>query len=420
MDELATNLTALQIGRRIHVGFADEDIPDEVPFRPSGNLATKLHDVPRYLFRVYSYKSAGENSSEWMKSIDALENHFTDIFARDNASIVALTLNEHLRWWSKSKGDPFISWTTSLLVAIQYAIYKHKKEAANLNTIYLCIVDTTLFPNGVFMKDLYLMEEFQYQDKDSGDRDLSDFRQLRKREHRTYSGVYYFGEYLSQGQTNISGRSCTVPCDKIINNHLFAMMPQFEAEMEGETLSWADAVIKIREPFYVTEQEAIHNSEFYEAMAIASEFDTRWILPMLANLLALSPRTARDPANIGLISNIFSDEEKLSLSSKTKKVVANDVGDNIPEVRRFEEIVRDINEDYYAKSVAALVRSMKETADVARRFIRDFRTTGGREMLGTGNLAGCLPTVDLDYVQPLIQSLETLSGIMQESQEATT
>lgn len=307
MNDLATRFTGLGFGQT-YIGFAeeedipDEDIPDEVPFCPSGNLETKLQDTPRYLFRVYSDASAGENSSEWMKSVDALKNNLTDIFQRDDTSSVALTLNEHLRWkWKKSNGDPFISWTTSLLVAIQYAIYKLKTEQPRkLNKIYLCIVDTTLFPNGVFLKDLDLIEEFH--DKISGSSGgLDNLREMRNTK-------YYFGEYLSQGQTNINikGRSCTVPCDKIINNHLFAMMHQFKVDIESQSSLWANAVIKSREPFYITEQEVMDNSEFSEAMAIALEFDTKWVLPMLANLLALSPRTARDPANIGLILKQFS------------------------------------------------------------------------------------------------------------------
>ncbi|KAH8124573.1 hypothetical protein FP744_10006358 [Trichoderma asperellum] len=461
MNELETGFDALSINRLINP--IDKDIPNEIPFCPSGNLATKLQDTPRYLFRVFSKDSAGENSSEGMKSVDAQNGNFTvDIFKRDNASAVALTLNEHLRGWEKSDGDPFISWTTSLLFAIQYAIYKYKDEHAKLNTIYLCIIDTTLFPKGVFIKDLDLIEEFQdkftdYQviwqkgkrhyRKDKWHywkyRGLSNVRQLRNMKHKDYSGFYYFGEYLSQGQTNINGRSCTVPCDKIINDHLFALMPEFKVEMESEVQSWANAVIRFRDPSSIKKQEAIDNSEFSEAKAIALEFDTKWFLPMLANLLALSPRTA-NPANIRLISKLFSNDVEHSLLSKITNVVADD---NIPEVFRFREIVHAINKDYHADLAAVLVRSMEETAgaspttnyltvvnqdkfpnantsssmiDIVRHFIRDSGTTESQNTLGTGNLAGCPPTVDYDHVQSLKQSLETLSIIIQEFQEATS
>ncbi|KAL7912613.1 hypothetical protein GGI35DRAFT_440710 [Trichoderma velutinum] len=441
MSELTTSFAKLKLGRGVPIGFGDEDevpsgnlatpshdtprCPDEVPFCPLSNLATKLHDTPRYLFRVFSDASAGENSSEWVKSVDALDNNFENIFAR-NAFTVAITLNEHLMWEPKSCGDPFISWTTSLLVAIQYAIYKHKTEYVKLSTIRLCIVDTTLFPNGVFMKDLDLIEAFQ--DKVPNDypiifkgeqylwkaRGLENVRQLRNRQHKNYYGVYYYGEYLSQGQTKINGRSCVVPCNKIINKHLFAFMPQLKLELEDESPYWANSVNKFRKPFYVMKKEATNNFEFVEAMAIALEFDRGWRLPMLANLLALSPRWARDPANLVLISDLFPDEVKDNLSTN---VVANE---NIPEVLQFGKIIHDINIAYYAKSFNVLVKSMEKTADIFHHFIRDSKTTGGQRMLDTGNLAGYLSIIDHDHVQPLIQSLETLSETIIQLQEGKT
>lgn len=52
------------------------------------------------------------------------------------------------------------------------------------------------------------------------------------------------------------------------------------------------------------------------------------------------------------------DEVKDSLSPKSTKIVANA---DIPEVLEFRDIVHNINKDYYAKSVAVLVKSMEET-----------------------------------------------------------
>lgn len=319
MNELAASLTTLRVGRRTHVGFGDET-PTEVPFRPpSGNLATKLENTPRYLFRVYSDASSGNNSSDWFQSIDALNNNLTDVFARDNAANIAITLNEHLRWEPKSYGDPFISWTTSLLVAIQYAIYKHKTEGAELEAIHLCIIDTTLFPKGVFIRDLDLIEEF-YDKVPRGQkitvkgvrqtweaRGLGDFRHLRNKSHKIYSGVYYFGEFLSQGQINITDRSSAVTCDKIINNALFTMLPQFQVELEDSKVQWAEAVVESREPFYMdTKPGATSASEFVAATKIALQFRNVWFMPVLANLLALRPRAAQDPGILDQISGLYS------------------------------------------------------------------------------------------------------------------
>lgn len=105
------------------------------------------------------------------------------------------------------------------------------------------------------------------------------------------------------------------------------------------------------------------------------------------------------------------------LLPKVTNVVAND---NIPEVLHFGKIIHGISEDYYAKSVTDLMRSMEETTDIIRRFIHVSETAGGRQMLSTGSLANYLPIVDEDHVQPLMQSLETLSGIIQDLQDDST
>lgn len=132
------------------------------------------------------------------------------------------------------------------------------------------------------------------------------------------------------------------------------------------------------------------------------------------------------------------------LSPKVTNVVAND---NIPEVLHFGKIIHGIREYYYTRSVARLMSSMEETTgtlliincvtivyqgrfpnanasnsmlDIIRHFIRESGTPGGRKMFGPGDLAWYLPTVDHDYVQPLMQSLETLRGTIQELQEDTT
>lgn len=147
---------------------------------------------------------------------------------------------------------------------------------------------------------------------------------------------------------------------------------------------------------------------------------------------------------VSWLANKTLDDVEHSLLSKITNVVADD---NIPEVLRFREIVHAINKDYHADLAAVLVRSMEETAgaspttnyltvvnqdkfpnantsssmiDIVRHFIRDSGTTESQNTLGTGNLAGCPPTVDYDHVQSLKQSLETLSIIIQEFQEATS
>ncbi|KAH6977769.1 hypothetical protein EDB82DRAFT_476527 [Fusarium venenatum] len=200
-----------------------------------------------------------------------------------------------------------------------------------------------MFPKGVFIRDLDLIEEF-YNKVPSRQkiivkgicytweaRGLDDFRHLRNKRYRTYSGVYYFGEFLLQGQTNMTGHSST-----------------------------AEAVVKSREWFYMDiEPEAISASEFVEAAKIALNFRIVWFLPMLANLLALRPRAAQDPGILDQISGLFSGR-----------------------------LVED-------KSAYTLLRSLKETAGalsdlncptvgnqyIIQRFATSSRTTGASRLL---------------------------------------
>lgn len=280
--------------------LTDEQRPTEVPFHPSGDTDKKFGEVPRFLFRVFSRNTAGENNNEWMKSVDALNGNLTNIFDR-NEAVVAITLNEHLRWlWVRDFRDPFISWTTSLLFAIQYAIYKQNKEGVSLDKINLCVVDTTLFPTGTFIQDLKLMEEFQEKVQDD-DRKVIINGETKKwksggldnlRNFRS-SGPYYFGEYLAQGQIYIKDRSHVISCDNIVNEHLYTLVPGFETTTHS---NWAKAVLKLREPFYTSDDiEKIGWDEIRAAHEISKAFEGRWFLMMFASLLGLRPRPDRDP-----------------------------------------------------------------------------------------------------------------------------
>ncbi|KAI0537953.1 hypothetical protein GGR58DRAFT_324287 [Xylaria digitata] len=358
MEELDAGLGKLNLNSESFEGGGPENgILDQIPFRPSSSLTTKLSYTPRYLFRVFSKASAGENTSVWIKSPDATKGRLADIFARNDAPNVAITLNEHLRWSDpKSQGDPFISWTTSLAFAIHYAIYKRKTERTELQTIYLCIVDTTKFPQGVFLRDLDLVEEFEDKVPEGRSiiikgrentwkyRGLGDFGTLRRKKHSDCAGFYYFGEYLSQGQMKINGRSCIVSCDKMVNHHLFTLVLDFRIELSANPPRWAQPVVELREPFYCSSSlnaKIAETAHLTAAITIALEFMDNWVLPVFANLLALSPRRPQDGRIIGVIIYGFSSDRKRLLLSQETKVVADDT---IPEVQQFGELMRDIKE----------------------------------------------------------------------------
>ena len=56
-----------------------------------------------------------------------------------------------------------MSWTSSLLFALQYGLYRHSMDRGEpqLEEISLFIIDTRCFPEGTFVQDLEIMKVFE-------------------------------------------------------------------------------------------------------------------------------------------------------------------------------------------------------------------------------------------------------------------
>ncbi|KAH7110420.1 hypothetical protein B0J13DRAFT_200320 [Dactylonectria estremocensis] len=288
-------------------------------FNPTGEKAwikANFDDVPPYLIRVFTPQSAGSTDECWVKSRDARYSNklsAVDIFTRDNDH-VANMLNIHLRWWGKSgDSDNVTSWTGSWLFALQYIFHLHKniRDASSLDDIKICMIDTTLFPKGYFVRDMDLIRA--YEQFNPGLRDLG---RLRSKKHKHYGGSYYFGEYLSQGALRIERKCKIVPASAVVDNGLFTIQPlfrEFENWEVTRTPPWANEVIRLREDFYGTESE-IHQDEIQASIDIAKLFGPDFRLPMAAGLIGLLPRRA-DDASIQRVfrSTPFTEESMLSV-----------------------------------------------------------------------------------------------------------
>ena len=168
--------------------------PEHLLFKPRGQqiwLRDRLKVIPRYLFRISTPYSDGTTTETWVRSLDAVEGDpraGIDCLARTDQRAVADELSKHLWWKYHKDGDNFVSWTSSLLFAIQYIIYRHtsaKNGRPGLDAIELCVIDTTPFPTGVFVRDLDIMEMYC-----SFDKELESLYHLRRNR-------LYFGEYLT-------------------------------------------------------------------------------------------------------------------------------------------------------------------------------------------------------------------------------
>ncbi|KAL8719362.1 MAG: hypothetical protein Q9225_003619 [Loekoesia sp. 1 TL-2023] len=335
--------------------------PEHLLFNPTGDkawLKEKFDDIPRYLFRITTPDSDATTDRHWVKSKAARyrrTNSTKDIFesypnsALDPSSTVAKMLNKHLRWSGRHPdADNFVSWTSSLLFALQYMFYRHMKDGSDLAKIYLCIIDTLSFPKGIFLRDMDLIRAYSAYDED-----LKSFEDLRRRKHGYLTGFYYFGEYLSQGALKIEGQCQLVSSQAIVDNGLYSL--RSDIPMEG----FANAIVQLREVFYQTtdEPQPFKKEELKAAIDIAKLFEPRWSLPMLANLLGLLPRKA----NMQMIlqafkANLFKGSIALCplllgkltgkvewgencLTSKTKIFAY----ETLPEVQQFKKIMQNFH-----------------------------------------------------------------------------
>lgn len=122
-------------------------------------------------------------------------------------------IHRHLKSFGVSNGPGnLVSWTTSLLVTMRLLFLVRDDMGGDVDTGGLLVVDTALFPRGVFVHDLHLMTTY------SGILGkLDDMKIERVMQHPVYLGLNYFGEYLSQGALPIEGKCATAPGEALID-----------------------------------------------------------------------------------------------------------------------------------------------------------------------------------------------------------
>ncbi|CAG9982176.1 unnamed protein product [Clonostachys byssicola] len=333
---------------------------ESLPFSPKHEndcFRQKFHDIPRYLFRVFTPISGSATDTAWAQSLDSRQGGTSsnvDLFDRGDNRLVADMLNKHLRWQHGDGESNVVSWTSSLLYALVhvYQLHASTRDGSALEDIKLCIVDTTECPERSFVRDIDLIRSFSL--FDIGLRDLKNLR-LGKSQSKS-SGCYYFGEYLSQGALKIEGRCQIVSAMDVINGGLYKMLPELE-EFEGwnrdEKPPCARMVVRLRKSLgsrVVSAAGREVDCEINAALKIAQLFEPRWRLPMAASLIALMPNLCSDAEILRAFrGDLFTDAERRLCSRERTVIMAYDT---LPEVQKFSDIMRK-----YVDRAEGLVRS---------------------------------------------------------------
>ncbi|GAW18481.1 hypothetical protein ANO14919_079570 [Xylariales sp. No.14919] len=288
-----------------------------------GSSDPELEEIPPYLFRVFDYRSSGKNSATVMASeasIRGAQDSRIDIQSLDEGTVTE-RLHYHLEQKSlvdAEKFDNLVSWTSSLLFALQYAIYRDYKFGVGTEYVKICVVDTGKFPRGQFVSDMRLIQRYRQTAEDIGGKAENFFR-FRWTDER-----YYNGEYLSQGRVHLSGRSSVRSLKDLIQLGLYNLYSDL-GEAEGRTL-WPKRVLKIRQRW--SEEKKTTRQEILLALIIARKFDTCPALDLAIVLLTLKNRKYKST-----MLNVIAEDRRGPLLDRRP-----------PEVPRFLEAMKVANQ----------------------------------------------------------------------------
>ena len=194
--------------------------------------------------------------------------------------------------------------TSSLLFALQYGLHRARNgnpDGYEPEQITLVIIDTGDLPNGVFVKDLELINAFSdYLDR-TVKKNLRYLQQLREGPRG-----YYYGKYLSQGRLDIDGICFQSTMQDLINSSLFRLMPEF-ADRDSWDL-WANRLLQLRVPFGAPRNVNLSGYADVRSAIIVAEscFPGRGAVLIAIMLLALKTRRNEDPVILKAFASLYS------------------------------------------------------------------------------------------------------------------
>lgn len=212
----------------------------------------RLTDVPRYLFRAFDKSSSGLSdgrvvASEESISLSAGERSRVDLLSRPQAE-AAKMLHNHLHKPCFGAGEPddnLMSWSSSLLFVVQYAIWRSRHHARRTTQtpkeVSICAIDTTKFPRGQFARDMELIRIY-------GETAEADYDMRKFFDFRLNSSEFDNGEFLSQGKVHHAGRSCVISLDQLVQAGLFDLYPELAEGTAGASGKerWTNRVLSLR------------------------------------------------------------------------------------------------------------------------------------------------------------------------------
>ena len=174
-----------------------------------------------------------------------------------------------------------MSWSSSLLLVLQYALYRHKhrRDGSSLSDIFIIMIDTRGFPQRTFLRDLDALDYYPKLIKLEADLETL-------KGWRVPGEEKYFGEYLTQGYLEIEGHCCRVSMQQLIDTGLFKL---YTFSIWNK---WANPVVEFRQNSFSTEETDHEQVRLAISMGLVN-LEPRFAFPFAAMLLSLHARDAK-------------------------------------------------------------------------------------------------------------------------------
>jgi hypothetical protein len=246
------------------------------------------------LFRTFDGKSSGRNYDSVIASMTSIStspgDSRIDLLSLPTHKATNM-IHTHLtkQCCDGEDFDNLMSWTSSLLFAIQYAIWRCHTFHCDPADIKICAIDTRRFPQGQFARDMLLLQAYRQTAAQLGGETQKFFR-FRLDDER-----YHNGEYLSQGSVNHAGRSCVVSFKSLEDAGLYSLYPEF-ADIQG-IRKWTNRVLELRQGWSI-EQKTTPQEIQLASMLIRKCFNGFEIMDMELILLAFKARKIKGEVSL--------------------------------------------------------------------------------------------------------------------------
>lgn len=269
-----------------------------------------LDQDPRYLYRTFDSRSSGYSDDRVVISPAAsakLPHHSTDIFSLSTEMALAI-IKKHLDPWHDKESnvddqgpniDNLMSWTTSLLYAVQYAYYRQHRYGSRPEQIRICVVDVGQLPKAQFIRASTLLQGFYGRVKREDVRLEYNTRLLKY--------IYSFGEYLYQGVVVHERLSSVISLETLKKHDIATLYPELE-DPTGHA-KWALRTVQLQHHWHGEDGTGVSFCSSYDELRIAVGLATAWAkhlidpLGLAIHFLSFKRRELKDPiVDLGQVS----------------------------------------------------------------------------------------------------------------------